>query len=86
MAFRWISQRSSFFSTRVPASHVIAVGFQVSARFEEMVVKLQIQVVRLEIDCAEHRRRGGGELSERIQNILRLKSYAVLERFAVKLM
>ena len=38
----------------MPPRHVISVGLQVGAGFVELVVKLEVEVMRLQIDRRDH--------------------------------
>jgi hypothetical protein len=57
----------------MPASHVLGVGAQVRTGLEEPVVEVEVQVMGLNIVHDEHGRNGPGELSERVEDILRLR-------------
>jgi hypothetical protein len=56
---------------------------QIGARFEELIVKLQVEVMRLQIDCCDHRGHRAGEFAEAIENVLRLQRHTFFELIAV---
>jgi hypothetical protein len=67
----------------LPPRHVVGVGSQVGAGLVEGVVKLQIEVMRLQVDRRQHRGHGAGEFAEAIENVLRLQRHTFFERLAV---
>jgi hypothetical protein len=62
---------------------VVRVRPQIGAWFEELIVKLQVEVMRLQIDCCDHRGHRAGEFAEAIENVLRLQRHTFFELFAV---
>ena len=56
----------------MPSRHVLGVGSQIGAGFVEGIVKLQIEVMRLQVDRRNHRGHRAGEFAEAIENVLRL--------------
>ena len=56
----------------MPSRHVLGVGSQLGAGFVEGIVKLQIEVMRLQVDRRNHRGHRAGEFAEAIENVLRL--------------
>jgi hypothetical protein len=67
----------------MPPGHVIRVGSQVSAGFVKLVVKLEVEVMRLQIDRRNHRGYGAGEFAEAIENVLRLQRHTSFKLLAV---
>jgi len=67
----------------MPPRHVIGVGAQVGASLVELVVKRDVEVMRLQIGRGDHRRHGAWEFAEAIENILRLKRHTFFELLAV---
>jgi hypothetical protein len=67
----------------MPLRHVIGVDSRVGTGLVERIVKLQAEVMRLQIDDGDHRRRGAGEFAEAIENILRLERHTFPELLAV---
>lgn len=63
----------------MPALHVLGVGAQVCTGLAEPVVEVEVQVMGLNIVHDEHGRNGPGELSERVEDSLRLRGDAGFE-------
>src|SRR2546430_955126 len=72
-------------SPAVPALHVLGVRAQVRTGFEEPVVKVEVQVMSLDVVHDEHRRHRARELAERVEDVLCLRRDAGLERRVVDL-
>src|SRR5215472_15351597 len=69
----------------VPPLHVLGVGAQVGAGLEEPVAEVEVQVVGLDVVHDEHGRHRPRELAERVEDVLRLRGDAGLERLVVDL-
>src|SRR5262249_10324922 len=63
----------------VPALHALGVRAQVSAGLEEPVVKVEVQVMSLDLVHDEHRRHRPRELAKRVEDVLRLPGDAGVE-------
>src|SRR5882724_12563112 len=78
-------RREKYAYDLVPFLHVVRVRPQISPRLVELIVKLQVEVVRLQIDRGDNGGYGTGEFAEAIENVLRLQRHTFFEVFAVNL-
>jgi hypothetical protein len=69
----------------MPSRHVLGVGSQVGARFVEGIVKLQIEVMRLQVDRRNHRGTVPGNLPKRSKMYCACNATHSLKLLAVNL-
>jgi hypothetical protein len=69
----------------VPPLHVGCVGSQIRPVLVELVIKVGVYVLGLQIGYEKDRGHGSGKLSERVKNVLSLQSNTLSEFFAVNL-
>ena len=70
---------------RVPVRQVHCMRLQVSPGLVELVIKIKVQVVRLQIHDDKHGRHRAGELAKGVVNVLGLKRDALPEPFVMDL-
>ena len=69
----------------MPLLHMRRVSFEIGAGLVEGVVKLQVQVVRLQIGDHQDRRHRARKFAESVVNVLCLQRYAGSKRFIMDL-
>lgn len=75
------ARHSPFLAVLVPPFHVYSVCFQVGTRLVELIVKVEIKMVRLQLGVEKYRGYGSRKLPKGVKHILCLQGYTVSEKF-----